>query len=117
MWKPVTPWSDEHPTDNTLIEVMFDDGTRTIGPACDYEFDYREGGDNIVAWRHSKIKSDGIVEYVCNKMRLRSEAGIKKYGTTLYESKADIIARLNHLQEELMDGANYVEWVIREMRK
>lgn len=117
MWHPVTPWSDERPTGDALIEVMFEDGTRTIAQACEYDFDYREGADNIVCWRYAEIESDPVVDWVCKKMRLRSEAGIKKYGVTLAESKADIIARLDHLQEELMDGANYVEWVIREMTK
>ena len=52
-------------------------------------------------------KTDPIVESVVNKFLQRSKVGIDKYGTTLNENNNDNF--LNHLQEELMDGVNYIE--------
>lgn len=53
------------------------------------------------------MKIDKIIEKVVKKYRKRSKIGIKTYGTTLEENNADNF--LNHLQEELMDGVNYIE--------
>jgi hypothetical protein len=53
------------------------------------------------------MKTDKIVQQVINKFNQRSEIGIKKYGTTLYENNSDDF--LTHLQEELMDAILYIE--------
>jgi hypothetical protein len=50
---------------------------------------------------------DGIVNQVIEKMKNRSEVGIKKYGTTLEQNNTDDF--LNHLQEELMDAILYIQ--------
>jgi hypothetical protein len=50
---------------------------------------------------------DKIVQQVIDKFNQRSEIGIKKYGTTLYENDKDDY--LNHLQEELMDAVLYIQ--------
>jgi hypothetical protein len=52
-------------------------------------------------------KIDNIVENVRQKLLERSQVGIKKYNTTLDENNHDNY--LNHLQQELMDAANYIE--------
>ena len=52
-------------------------------------------------------KTDKIVENVRQKLLERSQVGIKKYNTTLNENNKDNY--LNHLQQELMDAANYIE--------
>lgn len=52
-------------------------------------------------------KTDKIVENVRQKLLERSQVGIKKYNTTLDENNKDNY--LNHLQQELMDAANYIE--------
>jgi len=57
----------------------------------------------------SKQKTDPIVEQVVEKFQDRSKLGIKKYGTTLAESKEGFIPFLNHLQEELMDAILYIQ--------
>jgi hypothetical protein len=49
---------------------------------------------------------DPIVEQVKEMFDKRSEVGIKKYGTTLFENNADDF--FNHLQEELMDAILYL---------
>jgi len=50
---------------------------------------------------------DKIVEQVIAKFQKRSETGCRKYGTTLHANNKDNY--LLHLQEELMDGCNYLE--------
>ena len=50
---------------------------------------------------------DHIVQLVIDKFQQRSEAGIKKYGTTLEQNNEDDF--FTHLQEELMDAILYIE--------
>ena len=51
--------------------------------------------------------SDPIVDQVIAKFQSRSAIGARKYGTTLHANNKDNY--LLHLQEELMDGCNYIE--------
>ena len=37
--------------------------------------------------------------------------GMSKYGQGLEMNTADILERINHLQEELIDGLMYCEWI------
>lgn len=53
---------------------------------------------------------DPIVEQVKKLFDKRSQAGIKKYGTTLYENDKDNF--FDHLQQELMDGILYLQKLI-----
>lgn len=52
---------------------------------------------------------DGIVERVVSLFRKRSQRGIQKYGVTLDQNELTNTEWLQHLQEELMDAALYVE--------
>lgn len=52
---------------------------------------------------------DKIVERVKDKLTKRSERGVSKYGTTLDENVLPTKDWLVHLQEEMMDGSNYIE--------
>jgi hypothetical protein len=52
---------------------------------------------------------DNIVERVVSLFRSRSQRGIEKYGTTLDKNELSNREWLQHLQEELMDAALYVE--------
>ena len=52
---------------------------------------------------------DPIIEKVCDQLVSRSDVGFKKYGVTLDEDVPDLQKWLQHLQEELLDAANYVE--------
>ena len=54
-------------------------------------------------------QTDKIVEDVISRFKQRSEVGVQKYGTTLYDSPDDFYTFLNHLQEELMDATLYIE--------
>jgi hypothetical protein len=55
------------------------------------------------------MEVDKIVEEVVEKFRQRSEAGQRKYGTTLMREDVDFAIWLNHLQEELMDSILYIQ--------
>ena len=39
------------------------------------------------------------------------QKGLDTYGQGLEENTADIMERLNHLEEELIDGLMYVQWI------
>ena len=58
--------------------------------------------------------TDPIVDAVCAKLQSRSAVGLKKYGTTLADNAATVKEKLIHIQEELMDAANYVEWLLQD---
>lgn len=59
-----------------------------------------------------KQSKDKIIQSVIKKINQRSVVGIKKYNTTLYENNTDDF--LIHLQQELMDGVNYIEKLIQQ---
>ena len=54
-------------------------------------------------------QTDKIVDDVISRFKQRSEVGVQKYGTTLYDSPDGFYSFLNHLQEELMDATLYIE--------
>ena len=54
-------------------------------------------------------QTDKIVQDVISRFKQRSEVGVQKYGTTLYDSPDGFYTFLNHLQEELMDATLYIE--------
>ena len=43
--------------------------------------------------------------------------GMSKYGQGLEANPSDILARINHLQEELIDGLMYCEWIKEWMQE
>ena len=58
---------------------------------------------------------DSIVESVIDRFRDRSEAGIKKYNTTLDRNDLSVLEWLQHLQEEIMDACLYIEKLKKEL--
>lgn len=50
-------------------------------------------------------------EKICELAEKQRSKGINKYGKGLEYNTADAIARINHLQEELIDGLMYCEWI------
>lgn len=50
-----------------------------------------------------------IEEQVIEQIRKRAEVGERKYGVTLERKDLNLLEWLQHLQEELMDAACYVE--------
>lgn len=57
-----------------------------------------------------------IEDAVCEKIQQRAEVGKAKYGVTMERNDLDLFAWLQHLQEELMDAAVYVERLMREVK-
>ena len=56
-----------------------------------------------------------IEERVIAKIRSRADVGKAKYGVTMERDDLDLLAWLQHLQEELMDAAVYVERLMDEV--
>ena len=55
------------------------------------------------------MSPDKNVEAVRAKLLERSQIGLAKYGVTTERTDTDLVGWLNHLQEELMDAAVYVQ--------
>jgi len=60
---------------------------------------------------------DEIVESTINKFKERSEAGIKKYKTTLERTDLSTLEWLTHAQEEAMDFVLYLERLKHEYKQ
>tara|TARA_R110002020_G_scaffold3902_1_gene17186 strand:+ start:92 stop:286 length:195 start_codon:yes stop_codon:yes gene_type:complete len=58
-----------------------------------------------------------IEDEVCKKIQLRAEFGAIKYGVTMQDEVLSVLRWLNHLQQELMDGAVYAEKVIQMLEE
>ena len=54
-------------------------------------------------------KTDSIVDGVIDKLIHRAIVGKEKYGVTLERGDLGLSEWLTHLQEELLDAANYIE--------
>lgn len=59
--------------------------------------------------------TDTVVESVIEKFKQRSEAGIRKYGTTLDRNDLTLEQWINHVQEELMDAVLYLQKLKTEL--
>ncbi len=53
-----------------------------------------------------------IEDEVCEKIQQRAEVGLKKYGTNMEREDFSDLDWMNYLQEELMDGAVYLQRMI-----
>ena len=53
-----------------------------------------------------------IEDEVCEKIQQRAEVGFQKYGTTMEREDFSDLDWMNYLQEELMDGAVYLQRMI-----
>lgn len=63
-----------------------------------------------------EIDVTGIEALVCKEIARRQRIGLSKYGKTLADNPAEIIARLQHFKEEMLDGALYAEWAIQKLK-
>jgi hypothetical protein len=61
--------------------------------------------------------TDAITDAVVVQLRTRAEKGKSKYGTTMERDDLTLMQWLQHLQEELMDAAVYVEKLKGEVEK
>ena len=64
-------------------------------------------------WVRSTVSSSGHVywERICRLYEKQRAKGNEKYGYGLESNPAGIVERINHLQEELLDGLMYCEWI------
>ena len=60
---------------------------------------------------------DTNVEKVVTQLRERKERGLQKYGVTTDRIDLSTLEWLQHLQEELMDGAVYIEKIKSEINE
>ena len=58
---------------------------------------------------------DKNVENLVSQLRAREERGLSKYGVNTERTDLSTLEWLQHLQEELMDGAVYVEKIKQEL--
>ena len=61
--------------------------------------------------------SDSNVAAVKRKLDHRATIGLEKYGVTTERTDLDEIAWLRHLQEEMLDGAVYLERIIQDRER
>lgn len=59
----------------------------------------------------------GIEKLVCEDIAKRQQLGINKYGTTVADNPLELKQWMQHLYEELLDGAVYVRRAIVEIEK
>jgi len=59
---------------------------------------------------------DKNVQGVINQLESRCEIGYNKYGITTERNDLDLLQWLQHLQEELMDAAVYIERIKSEVK-
>lgn len=59
---------------------------------------------------------DKNVEAIREMLRSRMETGYKKYGVTTERTDIDLLGWLQHLQEELLDAAVYIERLKDEVK-
>ena len=60
---------------------------------------------------------DKNVENVVSQLREREQQGLSKYGVNTERTDLSTLEWLQHLQEELMDGAVYIEKLKKELRE
>ena len=73
------------------------------------ERDYSDWMEQRWTKTTTMVNTDKVVQDVKDLYEQRSQVGIKKYGTTLEDSKESLEAFLVHLQQELMDATLYIE--------
>lgn len=69
----------------------------------------------VVLTEQLQSSPDGNVERIRDMLLQRSVVGFKKYGVTTTESNIGTEQWLQHLQEELLDAAVYVETLKQKM--
>lgn len=84
---------------------------------CKYrrEFLYLEPCKSCIVGGHRELweprDENPYWERITALAERQREKGMSKYGKGLEMNTADILVRINHLQEELIDGLMYCEWI------
>ena len=61
--------------------------------------------------------TDPVVDSLRDKLRARSEVGLRKYGVGLNRTDLSHLEWLHHHQDELLDAALYVERQIIDIKR
>lgn len=61
------------------------------------------------------MRNDRFWQRIQQTYEAQREKGIQTYGDVLENNKADILARLNYLSEELVDALMYIEWIKEQL--
>lgn len=72
---------------------------------------------SLVCELTSESSPDKNVECLRTELLKRSEVGYKKYGVTTERDDIDTIGWIQHLKEELLDGAVYCKRIQQNIRK
>ena len=56
-------------------------------------------------------------ENICKIAEKQRNKGIETYGSGIEDNHADIITRIEHLEEELVDALMYCEWIKDYIRR
>lgn len=64
-----------------------------------------------------QLKVDEINRAVMDKVAKRADTGMRTYGKPMTREDVSTLEWLNHLQEELLDGAVYLERLKRDLTK
>lgn len=56
-------------------------------------------------------------ENICKMAEKQRNKGITTYGCGIEDNPADIVARIEYLQEELVDALMYCEWIKDYIRR
>ena len=56
-------------------------------------------------------KNNPYWDNICTIAERQRAKGIRTYGTGLEDNHAEIITRIEHLEEELIDALMYCEWI------
>ena len=72
---------------------------------------------SLLLFQFQGINMSKIENSVCEKIQLRAEFGVNKYGTTLERKDLTPLDWLVHAQEEVMDLAGYLEVLIQQELK
>lgn len=77
-----------------------------------------DGGKTVRAREAREVPvMDSNVKAVQEMLQSRMETGYNKYGTTTERTDIDLLGWLQHLQEELLDAAVYVQRLKVEVSK
>lgn len=80
-------------------------------------FDEEVAKNEIYKDVHEVFCEDQIVVNVIRKLEARSQAGMKKFGETMFNTPRTNKELLEEIQNEVLDAANYIEWLITTKAK
>lgn len=98
------------------------DGIRLIGHA-EMTFSAAAARQMIRDMQHvlgdapEPASGDALVDAIRARLAARSRAGQAKYGATMTRADLDTLDWIRHAQEELLDGAIYLERLYRDIER